>query len=52
MAKNKLKGLPEIIDKNQGGLLDIELHPDYKIMVGYISHILLLMKTRVDLTLP
>ena len=39
--KIKLKGLPEIIAKNQGGLLDIELHPDYKnngwIYISYSS---------------
>ena len=28
--KIKILNLPEIISKNQGGLLDIELHPDYK----------------------
>jgi len=27
--KLKIKNLPEIISKNQGGLLDIELHPDF-----------------------
>lgn len=25
----KLQGVPEVYDKNQGGLLDIQLHPDY-----------------------
>ncbi len=39
--KIKLNGLPEIIAKNQGGLLDIELHPDYKnngwIYISYSS---------------
>ena len=28
--KNIIKNLPEIISKNQGGLLDIELHPNFK----------------------
>ena len=27
--KNKIKNLPPIVAKNQGGLLDIELHPNY-----------------------
>ena len=39
--KTKVKGLPEIIAKNQGGLLDIELHPEYKnngwIYISYSS---------------
>jgi len=39
--KTKIKGLPEIIAKNQGGLLDIELHPEYKnngwIYISYSS---------------
>ena len=39
--KIKVKGLPEIIAKNQGGLLDIELHPEYKnngwIYISYSS---------------
>jgi glucose/arabinose dehydrogenase len=39
--KIKIKGLPEIIAKNQGGLLDIELHPEYKnngwIYISYSS---------------
>ena len=26
----KLSGLPEVFNKGQGGLLDIQLHPDYK----------------------
>ena len=28
--KNIIKNLPKIISKNQGGLLDIELHPNFK----------------------
>ena len=39
--KIKVKGLPEIIAKNQGGLLDIELHPNYNkngwIYISYSS---------------
>ena len=39
--KIKILNLPEIISKNQGGLLDIELHPDYKknkwIYIAYCS---------------
>ena len=39
--RNKIKNLPEIISKNQGGLLDIELHPNYKennwIYISYSS---------------
>ena len=36
--KIKIKGLPEIIAKNQGGLLDIELHPrNYTFFKWYIS---------------
>lgn len=27
---NKIKGLPEIISNNQGGLLDLHLHPNYE----------------------
>jgi len=39
--RNKIKNLPEIISKNQGGLLDIELHPNYSenkwIYISYSS---------------
>ena len=39
--KTKIKNLPEIISVNQGGLMDIELHPDYKnngwIYISYSS---------------
>lgn len=28
--KIEIKGVPEVLAKGQGGLLDIELHPDYK----------------------
>ena len=40
-VRNKIKNLPEIISKNQGGLLDIELHPNYSennwIYISYSS---------------
>ena len=40
-VRNKIKNLPEIISKNQGGLLDIDLHPNYKennwIYISYSS---------------
>ena len=26
----KIKGVPEVYANNQGGLLDIQLHPDYE----------------------
>lgn len=29
-VKTKISNVPEVVYKNQGGLLDIELHPDYK----------------------
>ena len=39
--KTVIKNLPEIISKNQGGLLDIELHPNYSenkwIYISYSS---------------
>ena len=39
--KNIIKNLPKIISKNQGGLLDIELHPNFKengwIYIAYSS---------------
>ena len=39
--KTKIKNLPNIISKNQGGLLDIELHPNFKenkwIYISYTS---------------
>ena len=39
--KRKIKNLPVIISKNQGGLLDIELHPDFNenkwIYISYSS---------------
>ena len=39
--RNTIKNLPTIIAKNQGGLLDIELHPDYNknkwIYISYSS---------------
>ena len=39
--KTIIKNLPEIISKNQGGLLDIELHPNYAengwIYIAYAS---------------
>ena len=39
--KIKIKNLPEIISINQGGLMDIELHPEYKnngwIYISYSS---------------
>ena len=41
MIKTIIKNLPEIISKNQGGLLDIELHPNYSenkwIYISYSS---------------
>jgi glucose/arabinose dehydrogenase len=30
LTGEKLSGVPEVYDKNQGGLLDIQLHPDYE----------------------
>ncbi len=40
-TRTLIKNLPEIISKNQGGLLDIELHPDYSenkwIYISYSS---------------
>ena len=39
--RTKIKNLPEIVSKNQGGLLDIELHPNYEknnwIYISYSS---------------
>lgn len=29
MVKTSIQGAPEVYDRGQGGLLDIELHPDY-----------------------
>ncbi|MEZ4780655.1 MAG: PQQ-dependent sugar dehydrogenase [Flavobacteriaceae bacterium] len=41
MVKNSISGLPEIEVQGQGGLMDIELHPNYKdngwVYISYAS---------------
>jgi glucose/arabinose dehydrogenase len=37
---SKLKNVPEVYIRGQGGLLDIVLHPDYAKMVGFTSPML------------